>query len=41
MHLTHPGVAGIAFRGGLAVGDGGMFVTLLLAYFGAVDDGDP
>jgi len=40
MHMTDPGVASIAFWGGLVVGNGGMFVTLLLAYLGAVDDGD-
>lgn len=40
MHLTDPGVARIAFWGGLAVGNGGMLVTLLLAYLSAVQEGD-
>ncbi len=40
MHLTDPGVARMAFLGGLTVGNGGLLATLLVGYLGAVEDGE-
>ena len=40
MHLRDPGWAEIAFLSGLLVGNGGIFLTLLVAYQQAADDGE-
>jgi hypothetical protein len=40
LHLRDAGWAGIAFWGGLLVGNGGVLLTLLVAYLRAMEEGE-